>query len=190
MPTTKKKTYNRKTKIITLAEFRAWLEGVEELQPKGWVPDATQWKLIRNKIKCIVEPEPTDTSFAAQNAHSAASQQVSLEHFPTAPRPPQPVGARTRVPVPEPVQPPVQGGWESIGKGPRGPVGPSAPSGPSALDGLVDNPSVAKPMIAAQHSPPGLPAGQGLTGPDGAPVPGLKTPDIDTSDGTFESPFG
>lgn len=41
-------------KDITLAEFKAWLEGVEELQPASWAPDKEQWKLIRNKINCIV----------------------------------------------------------------------------------------------------------------------------------------
>ena len=42
----------------TLAEFRAWLDGVEELQPETWSPDATQWGLIREKINNITEPKP------------------------------------------------------------------------------------------------------------------------------------
>ena len=42
----------------TLAEFRAWLDGVEELQPETWSPDATQWKLIREKINNITESKP------------------------------------------------------------------------------------------------------------------------------------
>jgi len=50
--------YKAKNKDITLDQFQAWLEGVEELQAKDWSPDATQWKLIRNKIKNIVIPEP------------------------------------------------------------------------------------------------------------------------------------
>lgn len=45
-------------KEITLAEFRAWLEGVEELQTKSWSPDAKQWKLIRAKIKTITVEQP------------------------------------------------------------------------------------------------------------------------------------
>ena len=44
-----------KRKRITLSEFRAWLQGVEELQAKGWSPNAEQWKLIRDKIDAIVE---------------------------------------------------------------------------------------------------------------------------------------
>lgn len=42
-----------KRKRVTLNEFRAWLEGVEELQPEGWCPSADQWKLIRAKIDNI-----------------------------------------------------------------------------------------------------------------------------------------
>ena len=42
----------------TLAEFRAWLDGIEELQPETWAPDATQWALIREKINNITEPKP------------------------------------------------------------------------------------------------------------------------------------
>jgi hypothetical protein len=39
----------------TIAEFRAWIEGVEELQPEDWSPDASQWVLIRNRIDKIIE---------------------------------------------------------------------------------------------------------------------------------------
>lgn len=46
-----------KTKTVTLSEFKAWLEGIEELQPKNWSPDKNQWKLIRNKIHSIIEVE-------------------------------------------------------------------------------------------------------------------------------------
>lgn len=42
----------------SLKEFKAWLQGVEELQPDGWAPNAEQWKLIRNKIDGIVEEKP------------------------------------------------------------------------------------------------------------------------------------
>ena len=39
----------------TLPEFRAWLAGIEEIQPSNWSPDANQWKMIRQKIDNIVE---------------------------------------------------------------------------------------------------------------------------------------
>jgi hypothetical protein len=47
-------TTKRTKKIVQLSEFRAWLEGVEELQDKSWHPDAKQWKLIRRKIDSVV----------------------------------------------------------------------------------------------------------------------------------------
>lgn len=40
---------------MTLIQFQAWLEGVEEMHPEDWCPTADQWKLIRNKIKTIIE---------------------------------------------------------------------------------------------------------------------------------------
>lgn len=43
-------------KKYTLAEFKAWLEGIEEIQPAEWHPDLAQWKMIRDKISAIVEP--------------------------------------------------------------------------------------------------------------------------------------
>lgn len=45
----KKKTI----KSQSLTEFRAWLTGVEEMQEDGWVPNETQWQLIRERIDKI-----------------------------------------------------------------------------------------------------------------------------------------
>ena len=45
-------------KTQTLKEFQAWLEGIEELQAKGWSPDKSQWTKIRNRIRNIVEEAP------------------------------------------------------------------------------------------------------------------------------------
>ena len=42
-------------KKVTLEEFRAWLSGVEEMQPDDWTPDSTQWRRIRAKIDLIVD---------------------------------------------------------------------------------------------------------------------------------------
>jgi hypothetical protein len=47
-------TRKRKQKQ-TLKEFRAWLQGVEELQSEDWSPNCDQWKLIRDKIDGIIE---------------------------------------------------------------------------------------------------------------------------------------
>ncbi len=54
---TKKIKTKRKAKQ-TLAEFRAWLSGVEELQPEEWSPSSEQWLLIRARIDKIIDPEP------------------------------------------------------------------------------------------------------------------------------------
>lgn len=48
----------KKTQKQTLAEFRAWLLGVEEISGPDWAPDKGQWKTIRDRISNIVEPEP------------------------------------------------------------------------------------------------------------------------------------
>lgn len=47
------KTDKTKKKEISLLEFRAWLNGVEELQPRTWAPSPEQWKMIRKKIDQI-----------------------------------------------------------------------------------------------------------------------------------------
>ena len=57
----KKKT---KAKSVTLAEFHAWLEGVEEMQTNGWTPTKEQWRTIREKINSITM-EPTVVNSAA-----------------------------------------------------------------------------------------------------------------------------
>ena len=43
--------------LITVKEFKMWLQGVEEMQPDGWSPDQRQWAKIRAKIDIITEAE-------------------------------------------------------------------------------------------------------------------------------------
>jgi len=43
----------KKEKKITLEQFRAWLEGVEEMQEDAWAPDVRQWAKIRRRIDNI-----------------------------------------------------------------------------------------------------------------------------------------
>lgn len=54
-----RKTRSKKTNIKkqTIGQFKAWIEGVEELQSNDWCPDANQWNLIRSRIDRIVDPE-------------------------------------------------------------------------------------------------------------------------------------
>ncbi len=125
-------------KTITLSEFHAWLDGVEELQAKSWVPDASQWRLIRNKIKLIVP----DT---------------------------QPAQAPTHQPSRGYSQPPAQAQGLPPGIAPMPDIPSSIPSD-AVLGGTVPN----DPTVAGQQ-----------TGPDGR----LITPDIDTTDGNYNSTF-
>jgi hypothetical protein len=84
---TKKKPTTKK--YYTLSEFKAWLEGVEELQPANWSPDTTQWKLIRDRLFSIVEEPPQQHVVEHQN---------HAQYYPEAPVP-------TRMPQPEYVPP-------------------------------------------------------------------------------------
>lgn len=132
----------RKKKQITLTEFRAWLEGVEELQPTSWHPDGPQWKLIRNKIDCIIENKIQ----------------------PPVPQPMQPVSRMVPANVP-PMQPAPIPTESAL------PIEPEAlemtPAAKAALAG--------KPIVPTVMTP----------GADGK----LHTPNIDTSDGDYNSGF-
>lgn len=46
---------------LTIDQFKAWLEGVEDMQGKDWVPDKEQWKKIRTKIKQLTENQTIPT---------------------------------------------------------------------------------------------------------------------------------
>lgn len=48
-----KRQKKKQLKAQSLTEFRAWLSGVEEMQEDGWVPNSTQWELIRERIDKI-----------------------------------------------------------------------------------------------------------------------------------------
>lgn len=82
----------KRTKKQTLAEFRAWLSGVEELQPDDWAPTAEQWQLIRGKIDGIAEPKvPAPVAAAPQVANNTPPPQPQPYHPPQGFVPPPPV---------------------------------------------------------------------------------------------------
>jgi len=56
MTTNQSPTTTSAPRPLTLAEFKMWLLGVEEMQDDGWVPSPDQWKRIRNRIDAIEEP--------------------------------------------------------------------------------------------------------------------------------------
>lgn len=43
---------------ISLAEFKAWLQGVEEMQDADWAPTLVQWRRIRAKFMLIEQSGP------------------------------------------------------------------------------------------------------------------------------------
>lgn len=75
-------TRKRKQKQ-TLKEFRAWLQGVEELQPENWSPNSDQWKLIRDKIDGIVVEKQIVEKII--NNSVTTSPQPALRALPAAP---------------------------------------------------------------------------------------------------------
>lgn len=98
----------KRTKKQTLAEFRAWLSGVEELQPDDWAPSAEQWKLIRDKIGGIVEPKPPAPANQNFNVQPVQGNpyQMTAAHIPPPPPPVEgvPRGQVVEQPVAAPQQ--------------------------------------------------------------------------------------
>ena len=130
----------KKRQKQTLREFKAWLQGVEELQPDNWSPNREQWQLIRQKIDNIVE-ERIVVQKEAKN---------TVKETPQTQMPPRQIPQQGALP-PIPPPPPVPGSLPNV------PVEVS-PEAKKLLD----------------------PAANGGK---------IKTPDIDTTDGTFKSPF-
>lgn len=46
-------TFVKPQNKISLTDFKSWLQGVEDMQENGWVPNAAQWNKIREKIDSI-----------------------------------------------------------------------------------------------------------------------------------------
>jgi len=101
----KKKTKSRKK--TTLVEFRAWLEGVEEMQGDEWVPSIEQWRRIRNKIDMIEDapiPEPvpaipTPPAYIPVPTPAYAPGPSSLDGVVHQPAPPAPIELNPNAPI-------------------------------------------------------------------------------------------
>ena len=59
---------------ITIEEFRAWLSGVEDMQPENWCPTQEQWKKIREKIELIEDTQETPAHTIPQAVHQPPQQ--------------------------------------------------------------------------------------------------------------------
>ena len=69
-----RKSRKQKTKLKarTLEEFKNWLEGLEEFQNDGWIPNAEQWETIKGSIYLIKEEEYYDEPVTYSSAPAPA----------------------------------------------------------------------------------------------------------------------
>jgi hypothetical protein len=99
----KRTTKRASKKEYTLAEFKAWLEGIEELQPNNWAPDAGQWKVIRDKLMNIIEEEPAPVEVVNNPIPAGPIPRNSAMPMPAMPATPPPaVSSLPPVGMPEP----------------------------------------------------------------------------------------
>jgi hypothetical protein len=63
--------------MITLAEFKSWMRGVEDMQKPDWHPTKTQWQHIRSKIELL---EDTVQPAAPQLQYPAYPPQYQYHH--------------------------------------------------------------------------------------------------------------
>lgn len=137
----------KRNKKQTLEEFKAWLEGVEEISGSDWTPSKEQWKMIRERINNIKDPEPREVQVV--QAPQAVIPQSSLPVPTTGPHP-----ATTAARQPRPVQP-------------QGDVLPVIPDVPSSFDKA----GIPSGVTGETPPPAGIPPTSALArpGPDGVP---------------------
>jgi len=84
----KQRKVKPKLKARTLEEFKNWLEGLEEFQDEGWIPNAEQWGTIKGSIYLIKEEEYYDEAVtypqptAQQMLHPQQHQQQTVNTVP------------------------------------------------------------------------------------------------------------
>jgi hypothetical protein len=71
---------------ISLTEFKAWLQGIEEMQPADWAPNAEQWTKIKQKISSI--EDEVDVEVENKPAPPTAWGGASTGFVPPISRPP------------------------------------------------------------------------------------------------------
>jgi hypothetical protein len=111
-----------KPKTISIKEFKMWLQGVEEMQAEGWVPDARQWERIRAKIDQIEDAVvPAYTGYrAAPVEASELPPGTNLVFQPLNTAPPGP-GGGAAIPLPSALN--------TAGPTPRAPRVATTPAG-------------------------------------------------------------
>lgn len=154
---------------ITISEFKAWLEGITDLQGDDWSPNPQQWVKIKTKLLSIEGfdlPVERQITVLVERALS----KIRWQNF----APPANYDWRQMNEVPP--------GVPAAGQpGAGGGQPPAMPPGGSSLTGV----SAATPPLT-------LPTGAriGNLDPNNAvKIEGIKTPDVDTSGGTYKSHF-
>lgn len=69
-----KKSKAASAKQQTVAEFKAWLTGIMEFQPKDWCPDPMQWKAIQERISNLKETVAVNQAPPPMMQNSGAGQ--------------------------------------------------------------------------------------------------------------------
>lgn len=134
-------------KLLTLNQFKSWLEGVEEMQGEDWTPSPEQWKKIRNKISLMFDDNANDLESLVRRVVATTQSLITV----------------------------------------------------NSNDGQVrttyqsnNGSDVAPRQFIENNSSPLVipPGGSGLDNPtSGIPLPAVKTPNIDTSQGSYKTPF-
>ena len=94
-PAQKRKSVRaKKEEPIDISTFKAWLQGVEDMQDEGWTPSDEQWIRIRAKIESIVEyieepeqrpmgPMYRNTTFSPNDQY--VQPMMPVQHYPVMP---------------------------------------------------------------------------------------------------------
>lgn len=90
----------------SLALFKAWLSGIEEMQGEDWTPNAEQWKRIKEKLMAIEEapttaPAPEYTPPRQYAPAPYIPQPSAFEQPQRLPAPPQPFGHQPSARTPD-----------------------------------------------------------------------------------------
>jgi len=163
-------------KKITIPEFKAWLDGLSEIQPDDWAPDLNQWKKIRAKIQSL---EDFDTPLERQIILTIerAVHKVRMPAPPQAWYPPNPGTQVVMNPDGSVFQP-----QPTVAIPATVPQPLIVPDGSSSLAGA----SAATPALIPNI--PGVSRGN-LDPRNAIKIESAKTADIDTSSGSYKSNF-
>lgn len=77
-----------KVKSVNAKELKAWLRGIQEFQPEGWVPSIEQWDAIRERIFLLEEFEGYSEPPADRQGYAPDPVYAPVVYTPTASRQP------------------------------------------------------------------------------------------------------